>query len=117
MKKSVAIIGSRDFKDYEKLKITIPFIIPIKDIEKIVSGGARGADKLAELFAKENKIPIEIYKAEWENYGKSAGMIRNKEIINNCDMVIAFWDGESKGTKNSLKYAKKMEKKIKIIKV
>ena len=86
------------------------------DISVIVSGGAQGADKLAERFAKKYNIPTTIFMAQWIKYGKSAGFIRNKEIIDTCDAVVAFWDEKSPGTKHSLTLAKQQNKPIKIIK-
>jgi hypothetical protein len=79
----------------------------------IVSGGARGADGLGERFAREFCVnePI-IYEAEWGKFGKSAGFKRNHLIIEECEMVIAFWDFESKGTKHSIDLAKSMKKHV-----
>ena len=106
-----AIIGSRSFNDYRLLKHILDPII----IYCIVSGGANGADTLAERYAKENNIQTEIYPADWNKYGKSAGYIRNKDIICGCDKVIAFWDGSSKGTYHSIKMARKLNKDVEII--
>jgi tyrosyl-tRNA synthetase len=63
---------------------------------------------LGEKYAKMKNIPIKIYKPDWEKYGKAAGVIRNEDIINYSDRVIAFWDGKSKGTKNSIDHARKL---------
>ena len=84
----------------------------IDDIEQIISGGAIGADALAKRFAEENSIALIEHIPQWAIYGKSAGYIRNKLIINDADYVIAFWNGESKGTKISIDLAKKMKKKV-----
>jgi len=105
----LAIIGSRSFNDYDKLKNEVD---KIKDITTIISGGAKGADTLAEKYAFEKNIPIKIFPANWSKFGKQAGIIRNKEIIDNCDKVIAFWDGESRGTKNSITVAKNKGKEV-----
>ena len=110
----LAIIGSRTFKDYKKLcEILDPNINKIK---KVVSGGANGADKLAEKWAKFNGIEVEIFLPNWQRNGKQAGFIRNEQIIEASTHVMAFWDGDSKGTKHSIGLAKKSEKKLKIIK-
>jgi hypothetical protein len=66
-------------------------------------------------WAIENKIPTSIFFADWETHGKSAGFIRNHEIIKNCDKVIAFWDGVSKGTGHSITLCSKYNKPYKII--
>lgn len=110
----VAVIGSRTFKNYSLLRETLDNYYP--QISLIVSGGARGADSLGEKYAKEEGIQTLIFKPEWDKYGKSAGMIRNKYIIDNADLVVAYWDGLSKGTKDSIDYATKLNKKLNIIK-
>lgn len=102
----VAVIGSRGFGDYELLKRTLdPF-----PISKIISGGARGADKLSETYAKEKGIPTEIYIPDWDLFGKKAGFLRNTTIIENAELVIAFWDSKSKGTRDSIGKANKLKK-------
>lgn len=115
---NIGIIGSRGFTDYTKLKSTIEsYIMKEKFINiKIISGGARGADKLGETFAKEFGIPTKVFKPDWDTYGKSAGFIRNKDIVNNSDIIFAFWDGESKGTKHSIELCKQLNKPIVLVK-
>lgn len=102
------IAGSRDFKDWNK------FIAHTEkigwNITSIVSGGARGVDKLGENFARAVDIPLHIMKADWEKNGKSAGYIRNGEMADYADSLVALWDGESKGTKNMIEQA--MRKKL-----
>jgi len=112
----IAIVGSRTFNGYDLLEKTICNKM-VGSINLIVSGGARGADYLAERFAKKHNIPIQIFQAEWDKYGKGAGYIRNKLIIENVDIVFAFWDGKSKGTKHSIELAKEYNKKLFIIKI
>lgn len=110
----VAIIGSRTFNDCELIKKVLN---PVKDkINLIVSGGADGADQLGADYAEENNIPTKIFLPDWNEHGKSAGYIRNKLIVKSSDIIIAFWDGKSAGTQHSFKLAKKLNKKIKIIK-
>ena len=109
---NIAIIGSRSFTDYEKLKCFIKEKISLENVDFVVSGGAKGADKLGELFADEHGIDKKIFLPDWNKFGKQAGFIRNKDIIENSDVVFAFWNGFSKGTKNSLKLAEKLNKKI-----
>ena len=109
----IAVIGSRSFADYELLKKTLN---EITGITKVISGGAKGADSLAEQWAKENQIETAIYKPDWAKYGRGAGVVRNRLIIEDCDLCIAFWDGESKGTKSSIDHFKKLNKKLTIVK-
>lgn len=111
MPKKIAVVGSRGFNDYSLLERTLapysPFIL--------VSGGARGADRLAERFADENSLEKIIFKPDWNKYGKRAGFLRNIKIVDESDMVIAFWDGNSPGTKSSIDLAKKGNKELSVI--
>lgn len=110
----LAVVGSRSFNDYDCLSKELDRIRKKQNITLIVSGGANGADRLAEQYAREHNIEILILKAEWGKYGKRAGYIRNVEIWNNSDFGIAFWDGKSRGTKYSFEIAKKQGKYCKI---
>lgn len=111
----IIIAGSRDFNDYNLLKSRCDEILaPISDIE-IVSGKARGADTLGERFAKESGFPIKEFPADWKSYGSSAGMIRNRQMAEYADMLIAFWDGESSGTKGMINLAKNKGMKLEVI--
>lgn len=105
----VAIVGGRDFSDFNLLQKTMNFFI-FEEIKKIISGGANGGDFLGKRYAENYAIPFTDYPACWGKYGKSAGFIRNQTIVDNCDMVIAFWDGESRGTADTIAKAKKAKK-------
>jgi len=98
-----AIVGSRSFTDYSKFKLLIDRYRD--DISYLISGGAIGVDSMAEQYAIENSIPIDIIKPDW-SIGRSAGFKRNIDIINNCDMALIFWDGESSGTKHDIELCK-----------
>ena len=111
----LAVIGSRTFNDYNRLKSILDKIHNFKYIELIISGGANGADLLGEKWAKENHIKTLVFKPDWDKFGKSAGYKRNIEIVNSSDTVIAFWDGVSKGTQHSINIAKEQNKKCYII--
>jgi YspA, cpYpsA-related SLOG family len=108
-----AVIGSRSFNDYRKLKAICKKMISPKDT--IISGGASGADHMAKLYAQENQINYIEYPANWTLHGKRAGFLRNITIIENSNMVIAFWDGTSKGTEHSINLAKQQKKPTFII--
>lgn len=108
-----AIIGSRNFCDYELMEKTLKEY----DISEIISGGAKGADSLAARYADQNDISLVVFKADWKRYGRAAGVIRNTDIIDSSDVVIAFWDGVSRGTKNSIDKAIKAGKSVNIIDV
>ncbi len=96
----VCISGSRTI-DYINLDL---FIDP-DHVGCIVSGGANGVDTLAEHWAKRHHIEYVAYLAQWEKFGKRAGILRNHEMIEFCDVLIAFWDGLSKGTLDTINYA------------
>jgi hypothetical protein len=89
--------------------------LSLEDIE-IVSGKAKGADTLGELYANENNIKIIEFPADWEKFGKKAGYIRNEEMAKYSDSCIVFWDGKSKGTKHMIELAKKYNLNLKIVK-
>ena len=105
--KRVIIAGGRDFNNYKELKkYCDKMLSKISHKVEIVSGGARGADRLGEKYAKEKGYKTYLYSADWESYGKSAGVIRNEQMAEFADLLIAFWDGESKGTANMIGLAK-----------
>ena len=95
----VIITGGRDFNDYELLSKTMKdYLASIGDDICVVCGQARGADTLGEQYAKEYNHSIH----HWKPYGKAAGYIRNTEMANNADALVAFWDGQSLGTKHMI---------------
>lgn len=101
----VAIVGSRS------LNIDISSYIPV-DCTSIISGGAVGIDSIAANYAKKNGKELIEYLPNYKLFGRAAPIKRNTLIIENADLVIAFWDGKSKGTLNSINQAKKLGKKI-----
>lgn len=113
----LAVIGSRTFTDYKKLVEVLDGVALLQPITQVVSGGAPGADRLAEKYGKDKGIAVRIFPAEWTKYGKSAGFRRNADIIKNCDGVVAFWDGVSKGTAHSISLAEKAQKEITVIRI
>jgi len=105
----LAIVGSRTLTNVN----LADFISELPSA--IVSGGAKGIDTLAERFALENNIPTIIFLPDYEKYGRCAPIKRNEQIVAASDMVLAIWDGMSKGTLNSIHLAKKLGKRIKVI--
>jgi hypothetical protein len=102
----VIIAGSRDFRNYDLLKQKCDEILFGKNEVEIVSGTARGADKMGEFYASEREYPVKLFPADWNQYGKSAGYIRNKQMAEYANMLICFWDGQSKGTQHMINLAK-----------
>jgi len=112
----VIIAGGRDFMDFELLCSSCKDILENKNVEEIVSGCAKGADRTGEKYAELNKIPIKKFPAEWDKYGKAAGYRRNKDMAEYADALIAFWNGESKGTKHMIDLARANKLEVHIIK-
>lgn len=117
----ILVVGSRNFNNYEMLKNAIDAAINTYGDIEIISGGAKGADSLAEQYAKEKGYALKVFPADWDIYGKSAGYKRNAEMhkyISEFDdrLCIAFWDGESKGTQHSFDLAKQYKNPILVIK-
>lgn len=105
----VIIAGGREFQDYELVKDRVGYYIQNElqsDSVVIVSGHASGADTLGERYAHEHGLKCELYPADWKSYGKAAGPIRNGQMADAAQALIAFWDGESRGTKNMIETAK-----------
>ena len=121
----VIIAGSRDFNDYELLKKSAIEIITKKtmlpDLTRIVSGGARGADTLGERFANEMGLEISRFIPDWDGLGKRAGYVRNAEMAKfavedgNYGVLIAFWDGQSRGTKHMIDLAKRYGLEVHVV--
>ncbi len=113
----VAVIGSRTFTD--KVRLFKILDTNIEKIEMVVSGGAAGADSFAQEWCKERGMPCLIFYPRWydENglYDRGAGFKRNYLIVRESNLVLAFWDGVSKGTANSIEIAKQSGKRVKII--
>jgi hypothetical protein len=74
-------------------------------IIEVVSGAARGADIAGERWAEERDIPVKQFKADWDKHGKAAGPIRNAQMADYADCLVAVWDGQSKGTRSMIEYA------------
>ena len=120
----IIIAGSRTITDKDKVfeKITegLNTLLSSEDINKfeIVSGGARGIDKLGELYAIERSkypgsyVDLRVFPADWDRYGKRAGYLRNKQMAEYADALILIWDGKSRGSQMMLELAKQYKLKI-----
>jgi hypothetical protein len=105
----IAVVGSREFGN--KAMVCAVLGECVFNVDTIVSGGARGVDSWGAAWAKEHcDLPPIIFKAEWDKYPKVAGFLRNTTIVENCDIVLAFWDGQSTGTVDTI--TKAIEKGI-----
>lgn len=106
----LAIVGSRSFDNerlaYKLLDVTAKHL----GVDLVVSGGAHGADMIGEAWARSRGIAVQIHKPDWDRHGKSAGFIRNADIVHDADIVFALWDGKSRGTLDTLRKAETSDK-------
>jgi len=108
----LAVVGSqtgisRDFVN----KALTEFVERVSPIDLVISGGAVGVDTFAEEWAL-GIAPVKKLLPDWKRYGKPGGPIRNQQIVNECDQIMIFWDGDSPGTRGTLKMALKSGKPI-----
>lgn len=113
----IIVAGTRTFSDYELLRNKLDDFIsklkqkyPDKQVV-IITGAAKGADQLGSFYARNHNIPLKEFQADWTTYGKAAGPIRNQQMLDyalhEIPVLIVFWDGESRGTKNMMNIAKR----------
>lgn len=100
-----AVVGSRSIHSYD----IVNSILKQYSISSIVSGGAKGIDRLAERYALENNISTTIFKPDYKQHGRGAAFVRNKQIVLESEIVVAIWDGVSTGTKHALSIANKYD--------
>ena len=109
------IAGGRDFSNTAYYTLMAGCLKDIPwEITEVVSGGARGADRMGERWADEYMIPIKLFPADWKTYPKAAGPIRNKQMAEYADALVAFWDGKSRGTKNMIEIATNKGLRVKV---
>lgn len=101
----VIVAGSREGFVYSDVDEAIK--LSGFDVSEVVSGSARGVDRLGESWANFNKTPIKRFPADWDRHGKGAGYIRNAEMAEYGEALVALWDGRSKGTKHMIDTALK----------
>lgn len=114
----VIIAGSRGFSNYKLLREQCNKYLREKRKTSniiIVSGHARGADTLGEKYAQDEGFDLEIYPAQWKKLGKQAGYRRNEQMAEVADALIAFWDGESKGTKHMIDIMNAKSLQVKVV--
>lgn len=105
------VAGSRSFKDYRLLESILVEYFDIDSLE-IVSGCARGADRLGEVFAEAYRLPVKKFPADCNDIGKADGVIRNKQMADYADQLLIFWDGESKGSSNMISTMRRLNKPV-----
>lgn len=103
----LGFVGSREIQDQNAADTILYLVHNLYEIETVISGGANGPDKMGVRWARFNEIPFFEFYAEWDKYGKRAGLIRNGYIVNNINFLIAMWDGKSSGTHDTVTKAEK----------
>ncbi len=117
----IIVAGGRDFDNYILLSETLDVVLERYTLSEvsIVSGCCRGTDALGERYAKEHGIPVVRFPADWLEYGKAAGPIRNRKMAEYASegegVLVAFWDGRSRGTASMIRLAEKAGLHIKTI--
>lgn len=104
----VAIIGSRSLSP-----VVEDYLPP--DTTLIVTGGAQGVDAAAECCARRRGIPLLIFTPNYARYGRRAPLVRNEAVVQAADWVLAFWDGRSRGTAYTLRYARQQGVPVEIV--
>ena len=113
----LVVAGSRGFDSYERLSAELNKYLAGRSNVTIISGTARGADRLGEKYAQEHGYKIEQVPAQWAKYHQGAGPIRNKQMVKTADAVLVFWDNESSGTRNIIECARAENIPCKIVNV
>lgn len=114
----LAVIGSRTYSDAKRIEERIHKFLAENSGVMIVTGGAEGADTIAEQAARKLNIPVIVFHADWKKFGRGAGPIRNKKIAEEADCCIAFIDKpieKSRGTNNAISEFRKRNKPVEII--
>jgi|1048.fasta_scaffold24358_3 hypothetical protein len=106
----IAVVGSRHVLNASVIQEVLNTYLGKMTV--LITGGAKGVDTLAERWARENDIPVEVYLPDWKNLGRAAGIVRNRAMVMECHECIAFWDGISKGTKSTIEMCKKQNKRV-----
>ena len=105
------IVGSRSITDFD----LSPFVSD--NVDTIISGGAGGVDCLAEMYADLHRISKYIIRPRYDLYGRAAPLWRNEQMVDIADAVLIIWDGYSRGTQYTIKYAKKINKPLTVVKI
>lgn len=108
-REAVGVVGSRDFPWPD---LVVALVSSLADGTLVVSGGAPGVDTIAEQTARQRGLDVLVFPANWERFGRKAGPIRNAQIVAVADTVIAFWNGVSRGTLNTVAQASRAGKPV-----
>lgn len=112
---NIVVAGSRSFNNYTLLCEVLDRIIGHEHVTIISGHASSGADVLGERYATEHGHDLVLVPAEWSKYGRGAGPKRNKAMATQCDVLVAFWDGKSAGTKSMINEARKLNRVVHVI--
>ena len=110
----IIVAGSREYSNKKKVFRILDFLYAANPNIEIVSGLAKGPDSYGKEWAEKNGVTVHKFPANWNKYGKSAGYRRNEEMAKFSQILLAFWDGESRGTMHMINLAKKHGLKVKV---
>lgn len=118
----LVVCGSRRFGDLELVIETLDRLTEPFDVVEVIHGAANGADTLADVWARRRGLPRRRFHPDWDKHGKGAGPIRNQEMLDHVKefdnaRLVAFWDGESRGTADMITRARKTGMKVKVVSV
>ena len=111
----IIIAGSRNMVPIKEDWVLLDRLLIEMSITEIVSGCAKGADTFGEEWADDQRLPVKKFPADWDKYGKNAGPIRNKQMAEYADGLVAFRFKNSKGTTNMIKQARECELEVVVI--
>lgn len=114
MAEHVAIVGSRGYSSEQQVR---RYVAALAEDTVIVSGGARGVDTWALDEARRRGMRVVLHRPDWGRYGKRAGFVRNSLIVRDCDRCVAFWDGQSRGTMDTVRKCEESGKPVEVLTV
>ena len=107
----VGVVGSRCFQDSALLQRELASF----PVCSVVSGGAQGADSLAAQWAVSRGLHLVVHKPDYQRFGRSAPLRRNELIVRSCELLVAFWDGRSRGTKHAIDLAVRLGVRVLVV--
>lgn len=111
----LVIAGTRSFDDVDLMYSSLAPLLYQVSVSEVVSGHARGADQMGEMWAHEHGIPVKLFEADWKKHGKIAGFMRNEQMAKYADSAVVFWNGLSKGTYNMIHQMRMLDKPVSIV--
>ncbi|MDY6915880.1 MAG: SLOG family protein [Candidatus Cloacimonadota bacterium] len=108
----LAVIGSKKFNNFQLLTSEIE---KENNLTKIISGAAPGTDSLARRYAIQNNIPLLEFPPDYAKNGAEAKHVRDRQIVDHSEKVLAFWDGVCQGTKYTMNYARQQNVPVRVV--